>query len=393
MQEVAIQSGRLRLWIRTALLSAAALGMTAPKAQTPNAGPPVSVTLVKAEPRELALGLDLTGTVSARRSVDVRAQVPATVREVLVGEGQTVRQGQPLFQLDDRQERAQLERAQAQLLRDDAALAEARRQLRRSEDLLAQAFLSQGAVDAQRTAVQAQEAAVAASRAAVNAAQVSLSFMMVTAPQDGRLGAIAVQPGAYVSPGGAPLVTISQLHPALVSFSVPQRHLIDALAALKTRARVVEVRPADGMAVDMTPAMAPLVFVDNAVDAASGTVRVRAEIDNREARWWPGAYVKVRLNLQAVQGGTVVPVAAVVQGARGRSVFTVNEEGIAQARPVEVLAIADGFAALKGITAGERVVLDGRQNVRNGSRVVDRGAGGDAAGSKAGTKAKDAAAR
>jgi len=368
--------------------SAAAVALAQP------AAPTVSVTLVKAESRELPLGLDLTGTVSARRSVDVRAQTAATVRSVLVREGESVRQGQTLFQLDDRNERAQLERAQAQVLRDEAALAEVRRQLRRSEELLAQNFLSQGAVDAQRTAVQSQEATLAAARAAAHAAQVALSFMTITAPQDGRLGAITVQPGAYVSPGGTPLVTISQLHPALVTFPVPQRHLMDALLALKSKARVVEVRPAEGAPYASPSAQAPVVFVDNAIDGASGTVRVRAEIDNADSRWWPGTYVKVRMNLQPAQGGTVIPAAAVVHGARGRSVFVVNDENVAQVRPVEVLAIADGQAAVKGLAAGERVVLDGRQNLRNGSKVADRGATArDVAPTPGPGKTKDAAAR
>ena len=361
----------------------------APQARAPSGGGgPISVTLVKAEKRSLPVALDLTGTVTARRTVEVRAQVSATIREVLVREGDPVRLGQVLFRLDDRNERAQLDRAQAQLLRDEASLADARRQLKRSEDLLGQNFISQGAVDVQRTAVQTQDAAMVASRAAVNVAQVALSFMTILSPQEGRLGAITVHPGAYVSPGGAPLVTISQLHPVLVSFSLPQRHLPDVLAALKSRATVVEVRPAEEAAgsAKAPASTAPVVFVDNTVDGASGTVRVRAETDNREARWWPGAYVKVRLNLNSVEGGSVVPVAAVVQGARGRTVFVVDDEGVAQAKPVELLALSDGFASLKGIAPGDRVVLEGRQNVRNGSKVIDRGREGGQADGAIGPK-------
>ncbi len=377
-----------------AVTPAPAVAGGAAPSRAPGGGGPVSVTLIKAEKRSLPIGLDITGTVTARRTVDVRAQVGATVREVLVREGDTVRQGQTLFRLDDRNERAQLERAQAQLLRDEAALVDARRQLKRSEDLLAQNFISQGAVDVQRTAVQTQDAAVAASRAALHAAQVALSFMTVLAPQEGRLGAITVHPGAYVSPGGAALMTISQMNPVLVSFSLPQRHLGDALSALKSRAAVVEVRGADEPPGAKPGPAAPLVFVDNAVDAASGTVRVRAEIDNRDARWWPGAYVKVRMKLQSVDDGVVVPIAAVVQGTRGRTVFVVDDEGVAQAKPVDVLAISDGLASLKGISAGDRVVLEGRQNLRNGSKVVDRGRESGKAGEKAdkGT-AKEASAR
>ena len=108
------------------------------------------------------------------------------------------------------------------------------------------------------------------------------------------------------------------------------------------------------------------------IDTASGTVRVKAEVDNRQDRWWPGAYVKVRLSLQTVVGGTVIPLPAIVNSARGRSVFVVDAEGVAQPRPVEVLTSADGLASVKGISPGDRVVVEGRQNLRPGTKVQER---------------------
>ena len=343
-------------------------------AKAPN---PVSVSVVSAQRRELPSLVEATGTIAPRRSVEVRAQVPGVLREVLVREGDTVRAGQTLFRLDDRNERAQVDRARAQLLRDEASLGEAQRQLARSQDLIRQNFVSQGAVDTASTAVQAQTAGVAASRAALQAAEVSLSLMTVQAPQPGRLGAINLHPGATVGPATAPVMSISELQPVVVGFSIPQRHLADALRLLKTKALAVEVNAADGPGTK--PALAALSFVDSTVDPATGTVRLKAELDNPDNRWWPGAYVRVRLRLQTLGEATVVPLAAVVQAARGRSVFIVDEAGLAQSKPVEVLAASDGLAAVKGIEPGAKVVLDGRHNLRAGTPVVERKSGGEAA--------------
>ena len=336
----------------------------------------MSVTLVKAERKDLPSVVDATGTVAPRRSVEVRAQVPGLVRDVLVREGDSVRQGQVLFKLDDRNEVAQLDRAKAQLLKDEAALADAQRQLVRARELMRQNFVSQGAVDAAATAEQTQAAAVAASRAAVRAAEVSLSLMVITASQPGKLGAITVHPGAYVSPAALPLVTISDMQSVLVVFSVPQRHLPDALRAQRGKLPAVDVASADASPSASKPQTAMVVFVDNNVDATTGTIRLKAELDNRDGLWWPGGYVRVKLRLQTLKDATVVPVAAIVQGARGRSVFIIDDEGQAQSKPVEVLDSADGLAAVKGISPGDKVVLDGRQNLRNGTKVVERKAAG-----------------
>lgn len=368
------------LAVCAATLLLAACSPTPPETAAPRAGgAPVSVTLVTAREQDLPVTVEASGTIAARRSVDLRPQVAAMVREVLVREGDLVRQGQALFRLDDRQERAQLERARAQLLRDEAALADAQRQLQRAQELHRQQFVSQGAVDLAATNVQTQSAAAAASRAAVQAAEVSLSLMTIQAPQPGRLGAIPVHPGAYVSPTGPALTHISDGQTVLVAFSIPQRHLAAAVAAQRSGARVVEVRAADGVSSsgpNTAKPMAPVVFVDNSVDAATGTVRLKAELDNPDGRWWPGAYVRVHLRLQTLDKATTVPLAAIVQGARGRTVFVVDEQGQAQPKPVELLESADGWAAVKGIAAGDRVVLDGRQNLRAGSPVVERSAGG-----------------
>jgi RND family efflux transporter MFP subunit len=315
--------------------------------------------------------VETSGIIQARKTVELRPQVAGTVREITVREGDTVRAGQLILRLDDRNERAQLERARAQLLKDEAALEDAERQARRSRELLAQGFISQGAVDAALTAVQSQKASVASAKAAVQAAEVTLQFTTLSAPQSGRLGAIPVQVGSYVSPTGNAVATLSETDPVLVVFSVPQRLVGKALSARERKTPVVSIRPADGLSSPLAPAV-PLSFVDNTVDAATGTLRLKAEVSNPESQWWPGAHVQVRFSVGSLDSAVVVPVAAVVQSARGQSVFIVDEEGKAQAVKVEVLEVVDGQAAVKGLAAGKTVVLEGRQSLRAGTPVVDR---------------------
>ena len=331
---------------------------------------PISVSLVRAERRDVAVMLEATGAVTALTSVDVKPQVASVITQVHVKEGQFVRQGDLLFTLDARADQANLAKAEAQLQKDLAALADAQRQLARSQELFAQNFISQGAVDTSRTLVESQQAAVEADRAAIAAVRVSLSYARIVAPGPGRVGQIPVVAGSYVQPGGAALVTITQLDPINVAFSLPQRNLPDALAALHGEGAPVQAQLPDGHGT----LSGRLQFVDNAVDAATGTVRVKAQFDNRGQQLWPGAFVAVRLAVRTLKDAVVVPQAAIVQSPRGSVVFIVGEDNRAAVRPVEVLYASGADAAVKGLSGGERIVLDGRQNVRPGNAVVERGA-------------------
>ena len=330
--------------------------------------PPVSVTTVVAERRDWPLQIAANGVVTPLNTVDIRSQVSAVVTNVHIREGQFVKAGELLFSLDNRGDEANLAKAQAQLERDLAALADAERQLARSRDLLNQKFVSQSAVDTNLTLVESQRAAVSADRAAIAAAKVSLSYNRIVAPSAGRAGAISVFVGSYVQPSSPPLVTITQLDPIAVAFTLPQRDLPGVLAALRAgNAPVQAALPDDRGALD-----GRLVFVDNAVDAASGTVRVKAEFANRELRLWPGAFVNVRLSVQTLSGVVVLPQAAIVQGLTAKTVFVVDADGKAALRPVELLAAAGTEAAVSGVEPGTRVVVEGKQNLRPGNTVRER---------------------
>jgi RND family efflux transporter MFP subunit len=367
---VAAGAGYAYVRSKPAATAPVAAGSAAPAASaTPAAaGPPVSVTTVAVQKRDVEVILEATGTVTALNSVDIRPQVSSVITQVHIREGQTVKAGQPLFTLDARVDEVNVTKARAQLAKDLASLADAERQLARSRDLFAQNFISQSAVDTTQTLVDSQRAVVAASRAAIDAALVGLSFSRIKAPSAGRAGAINVFAGSYVQPTGSPLVTITQIDPIAVAFSLPQRNLGDALATMRGGGgRVVAVLPNKG-----GTSIGKLQFVDNAVDASSGTVRVKAEFANKEERLWPGAFVAVRLAVQTLKDASVIPQAAIIQSPRGKVVYVVDAASKAAARPVEVVNASGEEAAVTGLRPGERIVLDGRQNLRPGSTVVDR---------------------
>jgi RND family efflux transporter MFP subunit len=347
-------------------------------------GPPVSVSTVAVQKRDVDVMLEATGTVTALNSVDVRPQIATTITKVHIKEGQFVRVGDALFTLDARNDEVNVTKAQAQLAKDLAALADAERQLARSKDLFAQNFISQGAVDTNQTLVESQRAVVAADRAAIAAAQVGLSYTRIVAPTSGRAGAINVYPGSSVQPAGNPLVTITQLDPISVAFSLPQRNLGDALATLRGGGgTVTAVLPDSGAALQ-----GKLHFVDNVVDAGSGTVRAKAEFANKDERLWPGAFVTIRLAVQNLKGASVIPQAAIIQSPRGKIVYVVDTGAKVMPRPVEVVYASGEDAAVTGVKPGEHVVVEGRQNLRPGAAVVERQ--GDAAKGRRGGAASGA---
>ena len=380
------------VWVAgAAVVAAAGAGYALTRAKSPNndsstlalspsapgpgasgpAGPPVSVSTVVVKKRDVDVMLDATGTVTALNSVDIRPQIATTITKVHIREGQFVSAGQLLFTLDARNDEVNVTKARAQLAKDQAALADAQRQLARSRDLMAQNFISQGAVDTNQTLVDSQQAVVASDQAAIQAAQVGLSYNRITAPAAGRAGAINVFAGSLVQPTGAPLVTITQLDPISIAFSLPQRNISDALVSLRSGGGVVmALLPERGETVS-----GKLQFVDNTVDPGSGTVRVKAEFANKDERLWPGAFVPVRLAVQTIRGASVVPQSAIIQGPRGKIVYVVDGTNKAVERPVELVYAAGEDAAVTGVQPGDRVVVEGRQNLRPGSAVIERTAG------------------
>ena len=336
--------------------------------------PPVSVTLLRVSARDFSVALEASGTVTALSSIDVKPQVSAQVLAVHVKEGQFVQRGQLLFTLDARADEANLKKAEAQKQKDEATLADARRQLARNQDLLAKNFISQGVVDTAQANVEAQQAVVAADVAAIDAVKVALSYAKITAASGGRVGPIAVFPGSSVAPNSSLMLNITQIDPVAVSFSLPQRNLPDALKSLAAGGGPVSAMLPDSPASGAGLRKGKLSFVDSQVDPSSGTVKVKALFGNKDQALWPGAYVTVKMVLQKLPEVIVVPQAAIVQGARGTAVFVAGPDNVAAVRPVKILASAGTEAVVSGLKAGELIVLDGRQNVRPGTKLIPRAA-------------------
>jgi len=355
--------------------SAATGAASAPAQAASRASPPVSITTVKAKKRDLAVNLKATGTVVPLTVVDVKAQVTSTVRQVHFKEGQFVKAGQLLFTLDARTEDANLAKAQAQLAKDRVSLADAKRQLERAKQLLAQNFVSQVAVDTAQTQADSWGATLVADEAAVAAAKVALSYSRISAPHAGRAGAVNVFAGSAVLGNQTTLVTVTQLDPIGVAFNVPQRDLSSALAALKDGGAQVSATLADGGG----SFKGRLQFMDNAVDASSGTVKAKAVFANPDTKLWPGAFVEVAQTVNTLKDVVVVPQPAVIQSIRGPIVYVVAD-GVATLRPVKLLHAEGGDAAVSGVKPGEDVALDGRQNLRPNAAVVVRAPASAASG-------------
>lgn len=327
----------------------------------------VPVTTQVAVQKPFDVVLEAAGTVAPVSMVDIRPQMSGVIRQVHVKEGQMVKSGQLLFTLDTQLDQANLAKAQAQLLKDQAALADAERQYKRAQDLVAQNFMSRGGADTAQANFESLQAVVSADRAAVDAARVPVSYGQVRAAASGRLGGVPVFVGSVVKVNDTSLGTIVQTDPVDVAFSVPQDSL-PALLARLSKGETPEVQillPQSDKGVT-----GKLGFVDNAVDAATGTVKVKARVSNAQGLLWPGQFVRARLQTQHLDQAVLVPAQALVQNPKGTAVFVV-QEGKATVRPVKVLAVQSDMAAVSGLEAGSKVIVEGRQNVRPNAPVSE----------------------
>lgn len=335
-----------------------------PASRQGNQPPPVLVTTVAAQRTVVPVRLDANGYVSSLNSVEVRPQVSSTIAKVHIREGQFVKAGDLLFTLDDRADRVNLQKAEAQLKKDEASLADFQRQLARSQELVGKGFISQSAVDTVQSQVDSARATVQADKAAIDAARVALSYSSIRASSAGRAGAITVYAGSLVQPASTPLVTISQIDPIAVTFTLPETELGALIEAQKAGDVKVSARASNGNVLE-----GKVTFVDNAVDVQNGTIRVKAAFANADQLLWPGQYVTVSTTVREIRDAIVVPQAAIITGIDARTVYVVGQDKTAQARPVELLYSFGAQAVVKGVQEGDRIVVDGKQNLRPGSRV------------------------
>lgn len=357
-------------------------GGAAAAAGAASAPPAQNVGVVQVKRADVPVSLEASGTVTALQSVDLRAQTTSTVAQVLVKDGQNVRKGELLFRFDDRADRAALDKARAQLARDRASLADLERQLNRAKDLKAQNFIAQNAVDTAQANFDGALALIRSDEAAVQAAQVSASYNELRAPISGRVGIVSVYPGSLVQANATatPLVNIAQLDPIGISFTVPETQLASLLSATRAGQLDVEALPPPGSPRGTPSIKGRVSAVDNLVDTTTGTIKVKAEFDNKTQALWPGQYLRVRVTLRTLEGVTVVPQAAIIMRGNDRSVYVVGPDNTAKLVPVQVRQAMGEQAVVEGLDATAQVVLEGKQNLRPGTPLRIQ-AGGPAAAS------------
>jgi membrane fusion protein, multidrug efflux system len=343
-------------------------GVEAPqvRAQTPPPGIPVTAGTVAIE--DVPVFLHGIGTVQAYNSVAIKSRVDGQIVKVEFKEGQDVKEGDLLFQIDPRPYQAALEQAQAAKQKDEAQLAGAKLDLERYSKLLGTGYQTRQSYDNQTALVAQLQAAIRGDEAQINTAKINLGYTDIRSPIDGRLGARLVDKGNIVHANdNTALVMITELKPIFVSFTLPQETLDDVHVQNEQAPLVVRASSGDGK---KQLAEGKLTLIDNMIDQSTGTIHLKARFDNEDERLWPGEFVSLRVVLSTRRGVATVPQQTVQQGPNGHYAYVIKSDNTVERRSVEVASIQDGIAVItKGLAANERVVVDGQFRLTEGARV------------------------
>jgi multidrug efflux system membrane fusion protein len=381
MRKVAIAAGAvLALTAVTAIPRMVGNSVPAAEAQTPPpTGPGVPVTAGTVAAADVPVFLNALGTVQAYNMVTIKSRVDGQIVKVAFNEGQDAKAGAPLIQIDPRPFQAALDQAVATREKDQAQLVSAQADLARWAELVTTGAKSRQTYDQQKALVGQLQASIKADEAQIETARLNLGYADIRAPIEGRLGIRMVDVGNMVRATDATgLITISQLKPIFVSFTVPQEHL-----------HKIHEKQAGG---DLTVlayggdnktqlSEGKLTVIDNAIDQPTGTIRLKGTFANTDERLWPGEFVNVRLILSVHKGAPTVPAQTVQDGPTGRYAYVIKEDNTVERRTIEVSAVQDGIAVItKGLSIGDRVVVDGQYRLTNGARVKVEAAAKGAAG-------------
>lgn len=328
----------------------------------------VPVVVTTAVQKAVPLKIRAVGNVEAYSTVAVKSQVTGVLMQAHFKEGQDVKKGQLLYTIDPRPLQAALKQAEANLARDSAQLRNLREQVRRYAELVEKQYVSREQYDQIRTNADAASAVVDADKAAVENAKVQLSYCFIYSPVNGRVGSLLVNEGNLVRVNDStPLVVINQINPIYVTFAVPEQYLADLKRYSARGALTMEAAfPSD----EGRPELGKLDFIDNAVDRATGTIKLKGVFTNSERRLWPGQFVNLAVTLATQPDLVVIPSEAIQVGQHGQHVFVVKEGNRVEMRPVTLARTSEGEAIIaKGLRAGERVVREGQFLLGPGSRV------------------------
>jgi membrane fusion protein, multidrug efflux system len=328
-------------------------------------GAPVTVAMVAS--RTMPVEVQAIGNVEAISIVSIKAQISGQLVQVNFKEGDYVKKGQLLFSIERPPFEAALRQAEGTVAKDEAQALNARLDAERYQGLGREGVVSKQQVDAAQAAYNAMQATVAADKAAVETAKINLEYTKIYSPIDGRTGSVGVKEGNLVKANDVPiLVTINQIEPIYVTFSIPEQQL----------AELKQYSAQKGLKVEATPQGSSqqfagrLTFIDNSVDPTTGTIKLKATFDNQQHVLWPGQYVDVNLTLKSQPNAIVVPTAALQTSQQGTYVYVVNPDMTTQPQPVKVAwTVGDQTVIASGLQAGQRVVTDGQLRLTPGAKV------------------------
>jgi multidrug efflux system membrane fusion protein len=361
------------------------------------------VKVADAVVQDVPIYLGALGTVSAYNTVTVKSQVGGVLQNVYFTEGQSVRAGDRLAQIDPRPFQVALEQAQGTQLQNLALLENARRDLKRYQTLFKQDSIASQQMDTQAALVRQYEGTIKTDQAAIDSARLQVEYARITAPLSGRLGLKQVDQGNLIATGATTgIVVITQTQPIAVIFTIPETQLPDVLAEVRA-GKTLSVDAYDRAGTHLV-ASGKLETLDNQIDVSTGTLKLKARFANTDETLFPNQFVNVQLHVQTRSGATAIPTLAVQQGTSGSYVFVARADNTVEVRPVQLGPIyKDMVAVNKGVAVGEKVVIEGTDRLRAGSKIdvitIDPlnpaaapAGGGAAASSSAGAVAPNATA-
>jgi membrane fusion protein, multidrug efflux system len=367
--------------MRTRLLSICALlavlllvdcsGRNSVQAAKPQQASGAPVTVATVSTRTMPVQLQAIGNVEAISTVTIKPQISGQLVQVHFKEGDFVKKGQLLFTIDRAPFEAALRQAEGTLAKDQAQALNAKLDAQRYEGLGREGVVSKQQVDAAQATYNAMEATVAADKAAVETAKINLQYTSIYSPITGRTGNVGAKEGNLVKANDVPiLVTINQIEPIYVTFSIPEQQLPEVKKYLGTRTLKVDAAPqGSGQHFE-----GKLTFIDNAVDLTTGTIKLKATFDNRQHTLWPGQFADISMTLTSQPNAVVIPTAALQTGQNGSYVYVVNQDLTAQPQPVKVAwTVGDSTVIASGLQPGQRIVTDGQLRLTPGGRVEIKG--------------------
>lgn len=360
-------NGYLILWLLLSLLMLWPLGCSSQKDPAANPSASVPVKVATAVQKTIPVQLEAIGTVEAYQTISVRSQITALITKVLFKEGQDVSKGALLFELDCRTNEAALRQAEANLIKDKAQAKNAEKQLNRYTELIEEQYVTREQFDQAQTNLAALEATVKADEAMLENNRIQIQYCSIYAPIAGRTGALKVDPGNIIKANDMEIVTINQIQPVNIAFTISEKDLAQVKKYLQSgKLNINAFIPGDEL-----PEKGELTFVDNAIDKTTGTITLKGAFANREKRLLPGQFVDVVLILAADPNAILVPSQSIDQGQTGQYIYVVKSDSTVEMRPVTIGAnVQKETVILKGIQPGEQVVTDGQLRLVPGAKVT-----------------------